>query len=344
MYAAYAAILVSVYHRSNYLERSISNEGDYERHALMERLTLMDNEDCYNQLRMGKDAFARLVNILRGTGRLRNSAHSNVEEQVAKFLHIVGHNLRNRTMKFYFKRSSETVSRHFHQVLRAIISLDDVFLKQPDGLKCPQEIKENTKFWPYFKAHPGASQLRHKPIRNYDKLSILLGKDRATGSLATGAKERQLRWAQEQNLDDTIPLGSSQHGIRDETFPYVENEATTETSFSSADASVSAPKSNKETKKRKAKYADIVSEELRSIRVGMDAVVAALDRSNLQNYTEEQLFEEIAKIGGMSDVSHMKAYQALIGDVSAARAFLACPIDRRKLWLSVKFGPTFFDA
>eukprot|EP00261_Vitis_vinifera_P035291 XP_019076534.1 PREDICTED: uncharacterized protein LOC104879861 [Vitis vinifera] len=153
MYAAYAAILVSVYHRSNYLERSISNEGDYERHALMERLTLMDNEDCYNQLRMGKDAFARLVNILRGTGRLRNSAHSNVEEQVAKFLHIVGHNLRNRTMKFYFKRSSETVSRHFHQVLRAIISLDDVFLKQPDGLKCPQEIKENTKFWPYFKKH-----------------------------------------------------------------------------------------------------------------------------------------------------------------------------------------------
>ena len=71
MYTAYATILVSVYHRSNNLERSISNEGDYELHALMERLTLMDNEDCYNQLRMGKDAFARLVNILRGIGHLR---------------------------------------------------------------------------------------------------------------------------------------------------------------------------------------------------------------------------------------------------------------------------------
>ncbi|KAL6326017.1 hypothetical protein AAG906_038509 [Vitis piasezkii] len=151
MYAAYAAILVSIYHRSNYLERSISNEGDYEQHALMERLTLMDNEYCYNQLRMGNDAFIGLVNILRGIGHLRNSAHNNVEEQVAKFLHIVGHNLRNRIMKFYFKRSSETVSHHFHQVLRAIISLDDVFLKQPDGLKCPQEIKDSTKFWPYFK-------------------------------------------------------------------------------------------------------------------------------------------------------------------------------------------------
>ncbi|KAJ9703078.1 hypothetical protein PVL29_004729 [Vitis rotundifolia] len=154
MYVAYVTILVSVYHRSNYLERSISNEGDYERHALMEKLTLMDNEDCYNQLCMGKNAFARLVNILRGTGRLRNSAHSNAEEQFAKFLHIVGHNLRNRTMKFYFKRSSETVSCHFHQVLRAIISLDDVFLKHLDGLKCPQEIKDNTKIWPYFKYYP----------------------------------------------------------------------------------------------------------------------------------------------------------------------------------------------
>ena len=95
----------------------------------MERLTLIDNEDCHNQLRMGNDAFARLVNILRGISHLKNSAHSNVEEQVVKFLHIVGHNLTNRTMKFYFKRSSETVSRHFHQVLRVIISLDDVFLK-----------------------------------------------------------------------------------------------------------------------------------------------------------------------------------------------------------------------
>ena len=55
-------------------------------------------------------------------------------------------------------------------------------------------------------------------------------------------------------------------------------------------------------------------------------------------------FEEIAKIGSMSDVSHMKAYQALTGDVSVARAFLACPIDRRKHWLSVKFWLTFFYA
>ena len=95
-------------------------------------------------------------------------------------------------------------------------------------------------------------------------------------------------------MDGTIPLGSSQHGIRDETFAYVENEATTEISFSSVDASVSAPKSNKETKKRKIKYANIVSEELRPIRVGMDAVIAALDRTTFKiiqksNYSKRLL-------------------------------------------------------
>ncbi|KAL6351361.1 hypothetical protein AAG906_035153 [Vitis piasezkii] len=114
-----------------------------------------------------------------------------------------------------------------------------------------QMIEATTEVWTtYTKAHPRAFQLRYKPIRNYDKLFILLGKDRPT-----------------------------------------------------------------------------------EVSVGMNAVVAALDRSNLQNYTEDQLFEEISKIGGMSDVSHMKAYQALTSDVSATRAFLACAIDRHKLWL-----------
>lgn len=43
----------------------------------------------------------------------------------------------------------------------------------------------------------------------------------------------------------------------------------------------------------------------------MDAVVAVFDKSNLLNCTKEQLFEEIDKVEGMSDVSYIKAYQAL---------------------------------
>ncbi|KAL7170116.1 hypothetical protein ACSBR2_035048 [Camellia fascicularis] len=100
---------------------------------------------------MSKDAFVRLVSMLKRTQFLRDNPQSKVEEQVAKFLHIIGHNLRNRTIKFFYRRSGETVSRHFHQVLKAIISLEDIFLKQPDGFNCPPEIRNNPKYRPYFK-------------------------------------------------------------------------------------------------------------------------------------------------------------------------------------------------
>jgi len=37
----------------------------------------------------------------------------------------------------------------------------------------------------------------------------------------------------------------------------------------------------------------------------------------------------------------MKVYQALWEDPNSARAFLACPIARRELWLKVKFSNKF---
>ena len=102
---------------------------------------------------MGKDAFARLVCILCDSGRLRDTCFSTVEEQVAKFLNIIGHNRRNYSVKLDYWRSKETVSRHFHNVLKAIISLESIFLKQADGSECPPEIANSSRFFPYFKVN-----------------------------------------------------------------------------------------------------------------------------------------------------------------------------------------------
>ena len=68
---------------------------------------------------------------LRGTGRGKDSRCSTVEEQVAKFLHIIGHNVKNKTMSFFFHHSRETISCHFHNVLCAIISLEEEFIVHP---------------------------------------------------------------------------------------------------------------------------------------------------------------------------------------------------------------------
>ena len=102
---------------------------------------------------MGKDAFARLVCILRDSGRLRDTCFSTVEEQVVKLLNIIGHNRINYSVKLDYWRSKETVSRHFHNVLKAIISLESIFLKQADGSECPPEIANSSRFFPYFKVN-----------------------------------------------------------------------------------------------------------------------------------------------------------------------------------------------
>ena len=88
-------------------------------------------------------------------------------------------------------------------------------------------------------------------------------------------------------------------------------------------------------KRLKEKYVNIVSKELRSIIIKIDVVVAAINRSNFQNYIKERLFDEIVNIEGMNDVSHIKMYQTLIDNMSATWAFLTCLIDWCKLNLVV---------
>ncbi|KAL7258913.1 hypothetical protein ACSBR1_004924 [Camellia fascicularis] len=196
-----------------------------------------------------------------------------------------------------------------------------------------QLIEATTGVWAaYLKAKPKASQFRHAPIQNFQKLCQLFEKDRATGSLAIGPKEKRLRWAgqqillDEENTDHTESLSENFDGIG------TQDDQTVEVSCSS------------NSKKRKNKSGDTLSEEIRSIKEGLDAVAAALDRGNLRNYTNGQLFEEIEKVSGMSDASRMKVYQVLAKEVSDARAYLECPLERRGLWLSVKFGSSIFDA
>ncbi|KAK2649331.1 hypothetical protein Ddye_016820 [Dipteronia dyeriana] len=46
---------------------------------------------------------------------------------------------------------SETISRHLHEVLRAIIFLEDQFLRQPNGDEVPQEIISSHRLYPYIK-------------------------------------------------------------------------------------------------------------------------------------------------------------------------------------------------
>ncbi|XP_057745356.1 uncharacterized protein LOC130963240 [Arachis stenosperma] len=100
---------------------------------------------------MGPGAFLQLCEKLRATRQLRDTKHVTVEEQVARFLYIVAHNVKTRTISFFYHWFGETVSRHFHAVLSAIIVLEDEFLRKPSASIISPMILHNHRFYPYFK-------------------------------------------------------------------------------------------------------------------------------------------------------------------------------------------------
>ncbi|CAL5381683.1 unnamed protein product [Camellia sinensis] len=383
MYAPYAVSLVSILHCRDYRRKSISEQGDYERY-----------------LRMNKDAFATLVSMLKRTQFLRDNPQSELEEQVMKFLHIIGNNLRNRTIKFFYRQSGEAVSRHFHQVFKVIISLEDIFLKQLDGFNCPPEIGNNPKYWPYFKFTqilPGwdgstsdSRILDDALSREMDKLIVpqvveggqecsveidkkhlkwnnqmdvvlidslldqMLKGQKIGGSFTSSAYraasnavnfKRNLAMAKDMlTIDSGFRYNHSTQLIEATAGPKEKRLHWNFDGIGIQDDQIVEVSCSSNSKKRKNKSGDTLSKEIRSIKNGLDAIAAALDRGNLRNHTNGKLFEEIEKVRGMSDDSRMKVYQVLAKEVSDARAYLECPIECRGLWLSVKFGSSIFNA
>ncbi|MFQ6661729.1 hypothetical protein Gotur_029779 [Gossypium turneri] len=65
---------------------------------------------------------------------LKSSRNMFLNEQVAMFLHIISHHLKNRVIKHHFNRSRETVSRSFHNILNAFIRLQDVLFKKAEPI------------------------------------------------------------------------------------------------------------------------------------------------------------------------------------------------------------------
>jgi len=56
---------------------------------------LVHSERCRDIICMGPEAFINLCQRIRGTGMVKDAFLSIVEEQVAKLLYIIGHNVKN---------------------------------------------------------------------------------------------------------------------------------------------------------------------------------------------------------------------------------------------------------
>ncbi|XP_039143976.1 uncharacterized protein LOC120281121 [Dioscorea cayenensis subsp. rotundata] len=123
---------------------------DVTRKKHMERILRGGCDYAVSYLRMDVGPFLHLASIFRDKHILVDTRHVLVEEQLPIFLHVVGHNTKNRTMRVEFLRSGGRISRYFNNVLRAICAILDDFVHPSNGT-CHPKIESNPNWYPYFK-------------------------------------------------------------------------------------------------------------------------------------------------------------------------------------------------
>ncbi|KAI4998357.1 hypothetical protein ZWY2020_053699 [Hordeum vulgare] len=98
---------------------------DHERIENLNYIYNCNDVEAMWMLQMKRAPFARLVETFRIRGLLQDNMNTCVEEQVAMFHYVADHNQRFRVIHNTFRRSMETISRYFKQVLFYIGSLEE---------------------------------------------------------------------------------------------------------------------------------------------------------------------------------------------------------------------------
>lgn len=137
---------------------------DKERIANLNHIYNCNDTEALWMLRMRRAPFASLVQTFRSRGLLEDNIHNSMEEQVVMFLHVVDHNQRFRVIHNTFRRSMETISRYFRQVLYAVGELRGEMIKSPTG-RTPSKIRTSPRWYPYFKDCIGAIDGTHVTAR-----------------------------------------------------------------------------------------------------------------------------------------------------------------------------------
>ncbi|KAG6519032.1 hypothetical protein ZIOFF_022521 [Zingiber officinale] len=105
----------------------------------------------FDNFRMSKHVFVNFCSILKEMNLLQDGKKVMVEEGVAMFLLIVGHNTRHRICVDRFQHSFYTSSKWFKRVLRVVCTLGTYIIRPYEYNGVHPHILNNPKWFPYFK-------------------------------------------------------------------------------------------------------------------------------------------------------------------------------------------------
>jgi len=80
--------------------REFVPEKELHRQELMSYL--VHNEQCQDIIHTRLEELINLCQQLKGIGFIKDAFQSKMEEQVAKFIHVIGYNVKNRIVSFFF--------------------------------------------------------------------------------------------------------------------------------------------------------------------------------------------------------------------------------------------------
>ena len=103
----------------------------------------------FDSLRMNHQTFNALHNLMVQRGLLQRSATVDVDEQLMIFLWIIAQDGTFRQAQMHWQHSGETIHRHFHNVLKAILSLKEELITPPNYFQVQQLILQHPE-----KYHP----------------------------------------------------------------------------------------------------------------------------------------------------------------------------------------------
>ncbi|CAL1401819.1 unnamed protein product [Linum trigynum] len=122
-------------------------DRQHDRMRYMRRVLELSDTRCIDSTRMDRRMFRKLCQLLVSEGGLKRYDDVAIDEMVMMFLVTIRHNKKNRTLQVDFCRSGQTISKVIHRVLRAILRLHPLLLRQPEAI--PENCNDDK--WKHFK-------------------------------------------------------------------------------------------------------------------------------------------------------------------------------------------------
>ncbi|KAH7838368.1 hypothetical protein Vadar_025532 [Vaccinium darrowii] len=106
-------------------------------------------DTIHDVLRVDAGTFRALVSELTLRGNLKwDHMRLSVEESLVTFLYICGQRENHRLVADRFRHSTDTISRHFKYMRRALCALAPFIIRPPSFAETPPEILHDKRYYP----------------------------------------------------------------------------------------------------------------------------------------------------------------------------------------------------